>query len=191
MSSRSRRRWVMGALLLGAFLSSIEVTVVGTAMPTVVSKLGGLAWYGWVMGVYILTSTVTIPLHGRLADVYGRRPVLLCGMGLFMLGSALCGAAWSIGSLIFFRGLQGLGAGAVMPVTLTIAGDLYDEEARARVQSMFSVVWGVSAALGPLVGAWLVEVLSWRGGFLRERAVWCGVHGGDRRAVSPGGSGDR
>jgi EmrB/QacA subfamily drug resistance transporter len=164
--SERQRQWIFGALLMGTFLSSLEVTVVGTVMPTIVSKLGGMALYAWVATAYILTSTVTVPLCGRLSDIYGRKPVILGGMAVFMVGSLMCGLAWDIYSLIGFRALQGLGAGALIPTSLTMVGDLYPAERRAWALSLFSLTWAVSAALGPALGAGLVEVWSWRAAFM-------------------------
>jgi EmrB/QacA subfamily drug resistance transporter len=165
-ASNRRRALILGALLMGAFLSSLEVTVVGTVMPTIVGKLGGMKLFAWVATTYILTSTVTVPLCGRLSDLYGRRPVILGGMSLFMVGSLLCGLAWNIESLIAFRALQGLGAGALIPTSLVMVGDLYPPERRPWALSLFSLTWAVSAALGPAVGALLVEVWSWRAAFM-------------------------
>jgi len=159
-----RRRTVF-ALMLGTFLAAAEVTIVGTAMPTIAARLGGVEHYAWVYIVYMLASTATVPVYGKLSDVYGRKPVLFAGFGFFMLGSGLCGCAWSMGSLIAFRIIQGLGAGAIVPVTLTILGDLYEPEDRPRIQGWFSVIWGVSSVIGPLIGAILVQYLSWRAVF--------------------------
>ncbi|MBW2536199.1 MAG: MFS transporter [Deltaproteobacteria bacterium] len=149
-------------LLLGTFLAALELNVVGTAMPTLVAQLGGLELYGLVFSAYLLTSTVTIPLYGRLADLHGRRPVYLVAIALFLLGSGLCGAAWSMVPLIAFRALQGLGAGGLIPITITLFGDLFPAERRALVQGLFSTVWGVSSVLGPLIGGFLVTYVSWR-----------------------------
>ncbi len=141
------------ALVLAIFMSALEATVVGTAMPTIVSQLGGLALYGWVGSSYLLASTVTVPLFGRLADVYGRKPIVFVGVVLFLAGSLASGAATSI---------EGLGAGAMQPVTLTIVGDLFDVAERGKVQAAFGAVWATAAATGPLVGGLLVHALSWR-----------------------------
>lgn len=150
------------ALLLGTFLAALDVNVVGTSLPTVVGRLGGLKLYGWVFSAYLLTSTTSVPLYGRLADLYGRRPLYLAASALFMLGSALCGVAGSMVTLILFRAVQGLGAGGLIPLTLTLFGDLYRAERRALIQGIFSVVWGVSSVLGPLVGGVIVTYFSWR-----------------------------
>lgn len=164
MSVRPKTRPVVAtvALLLGTFLASLDVNVVGTSLPTVVSKLGGLSLYGWVFAAYLLTSTTTVPLYGRMADLYGRKPMFIAAAVLFMVGSFLCGLAPTMVWLIAFRALQGLGAGGVVPLTLTVFGDLYTAEKRALVQGVFSVVWGVSSVLGPLAGGFLVTYASWQ-----------------------------
>ncbi len=155
----------MTALLVGTCLSAIEVTIVGTAMPTIIARLGGVSLYAWVYAAYMLTATTSVPLYGKLADLYGRKPVLLWAMGSFMVGTAACGAAWNIESLIAFRALQGLGAGGVIPISLTIAGDMHSPEERPRVQSFFSLIWGGASATGPFLGAFLVNEVSWRSVF--------------------------
>jgi EmrB/QacA subfamily drug resistance transporter len=141
-------------------------TIVATAIPTIVGNLGGLDLFSWIFSVYLLTSTVTVPLFGKLADLYGRKPVLLFGNTLFIAASVLCGLSQSMEQLILFRALQGIGAGAVLPIVLTIIGDLFPIEERAKIQGMTSSVWGVSGILGPIVGAFLTDSLSWRWVFL-------------------------
>src|SRR6266545_5595699 len=153
---------VVAALMLAISLAALDTTVVGTAMPTIVGKLGGLSLFSWVFSVYLLTSTVTVPLYGKLADLYGRKPVLLFGCAVFLLGSALCGTAGSMEQLIFFRAVQGLGAGAVQPVTMTVIGDLFSIEERARIQGFFSSVWGVTSLAGPALGGVITDGVSWR-----------------------------
>src|SRR5438067_3162081 len=143
-------------------MAAMEMTVVSTAMPTVVGDLGGIHLYSWVFTAYLLTSTVTVPLYGKLADLYGRKPVLLGGIALFLVGSMASGLAQGIGALIAFRALQGLGAGAMQPTTLTIVGDIYNLEERARMQGVFGAVWGVAGLIGPLLGGIIVKYLSWR-----------------------------
>jgi EmrB/QacA subfamily drug resistance transporter len=150
------------SLLLGLFLAATEMTVVSTAMPTVVGELGGLALYAWAFAAYMLTATVTVPIHGKLADLHGRKPVLLAGTGLFLLGSAGCGTAGSMEALVAWRAVQGLGAGAIQPVSLTIVGDLFDVRERARMQGLFGAVWGVAGLVGPLLGGAIVHALGWR-----------------------------
>src|SRR5512141_980628 len=154
------------AIALALFMAALEMTVVSTAMPTVVGDLGGLEHYAWVFTGYMLASTVTVPIFGKLADLYGRKPVMLVGIGLFLAGSLASGAATSMGGLIAFRAIQGLGAGAIQPLAMTIAGDLYSLEQRAKIQGLFSSVWGVSALVGPALGAFIVKVATWRWVFL-------------------------
>jgi len=153
---------VTAALMLGMALAALDTTIVGTALPTIVGKLGGISLYSWVFSIYLLTSTTTVPIYGKLADLYGRKPVFLFGSGLFLLGSILCGAAQSMEQLIVFRAIQGLGAGAVLPIVLTIIGDLFELRERARVQGLFSGVWGLSSVIGPAVGGLIVDHFSWR-----------------------------
>lgn len=160
--SRTRLSLVTFAVMLGLFLSAVELTVVGTAMPTIISQLGGLTLYSWVFSVYSLASTTMTPILGKLSDQFGRRPVYLAGMGVFLAGSALSGLAQSMPQLILFRAIQGLGAGALIPIGFTIVGDIYTVEQRARIQGLFSGVWGVASLIGPLVGGFLVDNASWR-----------------------------
>ena len=152
----------MSGLLLGMFLAALEATVVGTAMPTVIASLGGLDRYSWVFSAYLLTSTVTVPVWGRLSDLYGRRLFYLIGVAFFLVGSALSGASQSITQLIAFRAIQGLGAGALIPLSMTINGDIYTLRERARMQGLFSGVWGLASILGPLAGGFITDSISWR-----------------------------
>jgi EmrB/QacA subfamily drug resistance transporter len=150
------------ALLLGMFLAAMEMTVVSTAMPTAVGDLGGIHLYAWAFTSYMLAATVTVPIHGKLADLYGRKPVMLAGIALFLAGSFACGRAGSMEQLVAFRTVQGLGAGAIQPIALTIVGDLFDVRERARMQGFFGAVWGLAGLVGPLLGGALVRWLSWR-----------------------------
>jgi EmrB/QacA subfamily drug resistance transporter len=159
---RGRRWLVTVGLLLGIFLAALEATVVSTAMPTVVGRLGGLDRYGWVFSVYLLTSTASVPLWGRLSDLYGRRLLYLAAIALFLAGSMLAGAAQSMSQLVVFRALQGLGAGGLIPLALTIIGEIYTLAERARMQAVFSSVWGVASVAGPLVGGYITDRISWR-----------------------------
>ncbi|MGH7388480.1 MAG: MDR family MFS transporter [Candidatus Rokuibacteriota bacterium] len=158
----TRKRQALAGVMLSTFLAAMESTVVATAMPTVVASLGGLAVYSWVFSGFLLTSTVTMPLWGRLSDLYGRRPMYLTGLAVFLAGSALSGAAPSMAALIAFRMLQGLGAGALITVGMTVVGELFGLERRARMQGMISGVWGVASLLGPLLGGLLTDHVSWR-----------------------------
>jgi EmrB/QacA subfamily drug resistance transporter len=159
---RTSRPLTVVALLLGLFLAAMEMTVVSTAMPTVVAELGGLPLYAWAFAGYMLATTVTVPIWGKLADLRGRKPVLLAGIGLFLLGSLACGHAGSMGALIAWRAVQGLGAGAMQPVTFTIIGDLFDVHERGRMQGIFGAVWGIAGLAGPFVGGWIVHSVGWR-----------------------------
>ncbi len=157
-----RRRAVTVALVLVTALASFETTVVSTAMPTIIGDLGGLPLYSWVFAIYLLTSTVMMPIYGRLADIYGRRRILLVATGVFLTGALACAFARSMPQLIAARGLQGLGAAGLIPVSLTVAADLYSLEERARVQGLFSGVWGFASLVGPLLGAWMTVSFGWR-----------------------------
>jgi EmrB/QacA subfamily drug resistance transporter len=149
---------VMSALAVAA----LDGTVVSTAMPTIIGNLGGLSEYGWVFSAYLLASTVTVPLYSRMADMYGRKPVFMAGIALFVGGSMLCGFANSMALLIVFRTIQGLGAGAVQPIAFTIAGDVFESEQRARIQGLFSGVWGAAAVVGPAIGSIITTTIGWR-----------------------------
>ena len=150
--SRKRVIVVTVGIMLSLFMAAVESTVVATAMPTIVSELGGLACYSWVFSAYMLTSTTTVPIYGKLSDIYGRRPVFMVAMALFLVGSVLCGQSQNMGQLIAFRALQGLGAGGLMPLAFIMIGDMFSFEQRARMQGLFSGVWGVASIVGPLAG---------------------------------------
>ena len=160
--SLRRRRAITAGLLLGMGLGAMEATVVSTAMPTVIATLGGLAHYSWVFSAYLLTSTASVPIWGRFSDLYGRRRMYLTGIAIFLLGSMLSGAATSMTALIVSRTIQGLGAGAIIPLSMTIVGELYTLAERARTQALFSGVWGVASIAGPLAGGFITDTLSWR-----------------------------
>jgi MFS family permease len=162
----ARRRAVTFALVLVTSLSSFESTVVTTAMPTIIGELHGLPLYAWVFSAYLFASTVTMPFYGRLADVHGRRKMLLVAIALFLGGSLLCALARTMPHLIVARGLQGLGAGGLIPLALTVSGDLYSLEERARIQGLFSSIWGLGSLVGPLAGAFLTMSLGWRSIFV-------------------------
>jgi len=143
---------VTAGVMAGIAVAALDSTVVGTAMPTIIGQLGGIDQYGWVFAAYLLTATTTVPVFSTLADVRGRKPIFMIGLALFVGGSALCGLSQNIFMLILFRAIQGLGAGAVQPISFTIVGDIFDARERARMQGVFSSVWGVSAIVGPAVG---------------------------------------
>jgi len=159
---RSERGPILISLMLSVGLVAIDGTVVATAVPSVVANLGGLAQFPWLFSVYLLAQAVTVPMYGKLADVFGRKPVMLFGIGMFLLGSSLCGLAWSMPALIAFRAIQGIGAGAVQPMSLTIAGDIYSIEERGKVQGYMASVWAISAVVGPTLGGLFSQYLSWR-----------------------------
>jgi EmrB/QacA subfamily drug resistance transporter len=158
----ARRRRVLFGVMLAIFLGAMESTVVATAMPKVVASLGGLSIYSWVFSGFLLTSTVSMPLWGRLSDLYGRRPLYIAGLTIFLIGSALSGVAQDMASLIAYRMLQGLGAGSLITLGMTIVGDLFGLERRAKMQGYFSGVWGLASIVGPLVGGVLTDHVSWR-----------------------------
>jgi EmrB/QacA subfamily drug resistance transporter len=159
---RSERGPVLIGIMLSTALVAIDATVIATAVPSIVASLGGFAEFPWLFSVYLLAQAVTVPVYGKLADVFGRKPVMLFGIGLFLVGSVLCGFAWSMGALIAFRAVQGLGAGAVQPMSMTIVGDLYSVQERARVQGYIASVWAVSSVVGPTLGGVFSEYVSWR-----------------------------
>jgi EmrB/QacA subfamily drug resistance transporter len=144
------------------FLAAVEATAVAAAVPTAVGEMGGVARYSWVFSAYLLASTTTVPLYGKLADLYGRRWTYHIAVALFLLGSALSGLSQSLNQLILFRFLQGLGAGGVSPVAITVTGDIYSLEERAKMQGLFSAVWAFASLAGPLLGGWITDAFSWR-----------------------------
>lgn len=148
--------------MLVIFLFAIDATIVSTSMPTIVARLGGLELYGWVFSIYMLTSALSTPVFGKLADLFSRRRLMLAGIAVFVVGSTLCGMAWSMKALVVFRAIQGLGGGAIYALSFIIAGVLYPPDRRARVQGVISGIWGVSSVLGPLAGGLIVEHASWR-----------------------------
>ena len=158
----TRRTPVLIALMVTMALSAMDNTIVATAIPQVVRDLGGFTLFSWIFSAYLLTQTVTIPVYGKLADLWGRKPLLIAGMLIFLAGSALSAVAWDMVSLIGFRALQGAGAGSIMATVNTLAGDLYDLEERGRVQGWLSSVWGISAVVGPTLGGSLAQYVSWR-----------------------------
>lgn len=143
-------------------MAAMEMTVVSTAMPTVVGDLGGAERYAWVFSAYMLTSTVTVPIYGKLADLHGRKPIMLASMALFLAGSMASGQARTMTQLIVFRAIQGIGAGGMQPMAITIVGDIFSLEERARMQGIFGSVWAIAGLVGPLLGGLIVSTLSWR-----------------------------
>jgi EmrB/QacA subfamily drug resistance transporter len=159
---RSDRGPVLIAIMLSAGLVALDSTIIATAVPSVVRDLGGFSQFPWLFSVYLLTQAVTVPLYGKFADSLGRKPVMFFGIATFLLGSVLCGAAWSMPLLIIARAVQGIGAGAVQPISMTMVGDLYTVEERARVQGYVASVWGIASVIGPTLGGVFSEYLSWR-----------------------------
>ena len=152
---------ILGAILLGLFLGALDQTVVGTALPKIVTDLGGNDLYTWVVTIYLLTSTITVPFYGKLSDLYGRKPLLMIGITLFLVGSALSGLSQEMWQLILFRGIQGLGAGALFPISLAVIGDLFTPAERGRYQGLFGAVFGISFIVGPALGGFLTDQVSW------------------------------
>jgi EmrB/QacA subfamily drug resistance transporter len=159
---RSDRGPILIALMLSTALVAIDSTIIATAVPSIVANIGGFHDFPWLFSIYLLAQAVTVPLYGKLADLFGRKPIILFGIGLFLLGSILCGFAWNIGILIAFRAVQGLGGGAVQPMSITIVGDLYSLQERAKVQGYLASVWGICSVVGPTLGGVFSEYVSWR-----------------------------
>ena len=157
----TRRPLVVAAVMAAMAMVALEVTIVATAMPGIVTELGGLHLYSWVFSSFMLAQTATTVVFGKLSDIFGRRPTMLAGIAIFLLGSVLAGFAWSMPSMIAFRVLQGLGAGAILPIALTIVGDMYSPLERGKVQGYLASVWAISAVAGPMAGSLIVRELSW------------------------------
>ncbi|WP_209863618.1 MDR family MFS transporter [Paenibacillus shirakamiensis] len=157
-----KRNFILTGLLLSTFLAAIEGTVIGPAGPRIVGDLGGVELLSWVFTAYLLTMAVTTPIFGKISDLYGRKLVFVIGSVLFLAGSLLCGFAFSMEQLIVYRAIQGIGAGALIPVTFTIIGDIYAIEERGKIQGYISSVWGISSLVGPLLGGYVVDAFNWR-----------------------------
>jgi EmrB/QacA subfamily drug resistance transporter len=164
-SKPSKRNLAAFGVMLVIFLFAIDATIVSTAMPTIVARLGGLELYSWVFSVYMLTSALATPLFGKLSDLYSRRRLMLIGIAIFVIGSTFCGAAQSMEALVIFRAIQGLGGGAIYSLSFILVGVLYAPKERARMQGVISSIWGVASVLGPLAGGIIVENWSWRWAF--------------------------
>ncbi|MCU1686099.1 MAG: major facilitator transporter [Amycolatopsis sp.] len=174
---RSERGPVLVAVMLSTGLVALDSTIIATAVPSIVRDLGGFSQFPWLFSIYLLTQAVTVPLYGKFADVLGRKPVMFFGIAVFLLGSVLCGAAWSMPVLIAARAVQGIGAGAVQPISMTMIGDLYTVKERARVQGYVASVWAIASVIGPTLGGVFAEYLTWRWIFfvnlpLGAIAVW-------------------
>src|SRR3954447_26027509 len=162
----------LAGLMLAMLLAALDQTIIGTAEPRIIAQLSGFARYPWVATVYLLTSTLTVPIFAKLSDMYGRKPFFMLSATLFVLASALCGAAGDIpipldgmNQLILFRGLQGIGAGGIMGLIFTIVGDIFSPQERGKFQGLFSAVWGFASVFGPTLGGWLTDHVSWRACF--------------------------
>ena len=158
---KTNRALALSAVVVSNFMIAIEATIVSTAMPQIVSQLGQLQLYSWVFAAFLLTQTATTVVFGKLSDRFGRKIVMFWGLGVFLAGSLLCGLAWSLPSLILFRLVQGVGAGAIMPASMTIVGDLYTPQERDKIQGYLASVWALSAVTGPLAGGLIVQHFSW------------------------------
>jgi EmrB/QacA subfamily drug resistance transporter len=152
---------ILFAVMLGLFLGALDQTIVGPALPTIVTKLAGNDYYVWAVTIYLLTSTISVPFWGKLSDLYGRKPIFMIGIVIFLVGSALSGLSQNMGMLIGFRGLQGIGAGSLFPVALAVIGDLFTPAERGKYQGLFGAVFGIAFIIGPLVGGFLTEQISW------------------------------
>ena len=152
---------ILFAVMLGLFLGALDQTIVGPALPTIVTQLSGNDYYVWAVTIYLLTSTITVPFWGKLSDIYGRKPIFMIGIVIFLIGSALSGLSQNMGMLILFRGIQGIGAGSLFPVALAVIGDLFSPAERGKYQGLFGAVFGVAFVAGPLVGGWLTENAGW------------------------------
>ena len=161
MPNKTNRKIVLGSIILAMFMAAIEGTIVATAIPSIVADLGGFSLFSWVFSSFLLAQAVTIPIYGKLADLYGRKPVFTFGVLVFLAGSVLCGFAKTMNMLILFRLIQGLGAGAVQPIATTIVGDIFTMTERPRIQGYISSVWGISSILGPALGAFFVQYVRW------------------------------
>lgn len=159
--SHRARMEVLGAVLLALLLGALDQTIVGTALPRIVTDLRGNDLYTWVVTIYLLTSTISVPFYGKLSDLYGRKPLLIIGIVIFLAGSALSGLSQTMEQLILFRGIQGLGAGALFPISLAVIGDLFSPAERGKYQGLFGAVFGLSALVGPALGGFITDTWSW------------------------------
>src|SRR6187401_2894061 len=159
--SHREKMEILFAVMLGLFLGALDQTIVGPALPTIVTQLSGNEYYVWAVTIYLLTSTISVPFWGKLSDIYGRKPIFMIGIVIFLIGSALSGLSQNMAMLILFRGIQGIGAGSLFPVALSIIGDMFTPAERGRYQGLFGAVFGVAFVAGPLIGGWLTENAGW------------------------------
>ncbi|OIK15698.1 hypothetical protein BIV60_08055 [Bacillus sp. MUM 116] len=158
----NKNRYVFWGLVITTLISALDANIMQTASPTIVKQLGGMELFAWIFSVYMLASTVTVPLYGKLSDQYGRKKLLIISVAIFTIGSLLAGMANSMVSLIIYRGIQGLGAGGMLPISMIIVGDLFTIEKRGKIQAVFSGIWTLSSIVGPVLGSFFVETLTWR-----------------------------
>ncbi|TDL62941.1 MFS transporter [Rhodococcus qingshengii] len=158
----NKNKYVFIGLVITTLISALDTNIMQTASPSIVNQLGGLELFSWIFVVYMLVSTITVPLYGKLSDMYGRKRLLMKAVALFTIGSILCGFANSMVTLIIYRGIQGLGAGGMIPLSMIIVGDLFTIEKRGKIQAVFSGIWALSSIIGPILGSFFVEALTWR-----------------------------
>ena len=158
---RSERGPILLAVMVATGIVAIDSTILATAVPSIVRDIGGFSQFPWLFSIYLLAQAVTVPIYSKLSDTFGRKPIILVGISIFLLGSILAGFAWSMPALIAFRAIQGLGAGAILPIAVTIVGDIYSLEERARVQGYLASVWAIAAVVGPTLGGVFTQFLSW------------------------------
>ncbi len=163
---RSERGPILLAVMVATAVVAMDVTVIATAVTSIVGDIGGFAQFPWLFSAYVLAQSVTVPVYAKLADTIGRKRIILFGLSVFLLGSVLCALAWDMPSLIAFRAVQGIGAGAILPITITIVGDIYTIEERARTQGYLASVWAIAAVAGPSLGGLFAMIDFWRGIFL-------------------------
>src|SRR6187455_3682298 len=159
--SHREKMEILFAVMLGLFLGALDQTIVGPALPTIVTQLSGNDYYVWAVTIYLLTSTISVPFWGKLSDIYGRKPIFMIGIVIFLIGSALSGLSQNMAMLILFRGIQGIGAGSLFPVALAVIGDLFSPQERGKYQGLFGAVFGISALIGPALGGFLTDQVSW------------------------------
>jgi EmrB/QacA subfamily drug resistance transporter len=188
MHPKTQHNILLSGLFFGLFFASLDQTVVGTAMPRIIGDLGGLSIMTWVTTAYMLTSTIVVPIAGKLADLYGRRVVYIFGIVIFLIGSVLCGTSYTMTQLIIYRGFQGIGGGIMMPLAMTIIGDIFPPEQRGKWQGIIGAVFGLSSIVGPTIGGWIVDYSSWHWvflinlpiGILAACTIYIGLHGEKR-----------
>ncbi|MCI3922587.1 MFS transporter [Paenibacillus sp. TRM 82003] len=160
--SQTKIKWVVAGLLLGLFVGALDQTIVSTAMPTIITELGGFEYYVWVFSAYMIATVIATPIFGKLSDIYGRKRFFLLGLVVFLLGSVLCGIAGSMTELIVFRAIQGIGGGALMPIAFAVIFDIFPPEKRGKMNGLFGAVFGLSSVFGPALGAYITDYIDWR-----------------------------